>query len=229
MCIRDRLGEQHDDPVHQRRHRATIERLAAQGLLAAVVLEMSDQGASTAALPPTATEGAARTALRWNEAGWPWAPYAPAVMAAVRAGVPVLGGNLPRERLRAAMGDEALDAALGPGARQAQRDAIRTGHCDLLPPSQLDGMVRVQVARDRSLAQAITSSAVPGKTVVLLAGRGQVARDAHGPSRAVAGLAGVRRGAGHRPLRAAARADAAAADVLTRAATHACGSRPRAC
>ena len=168
------LGEQHDDPVHQREHRATIDRLAAQGRLAAVVLEMADQGASTASLPPTATEEAARTALRWNQAAWPWGPYAPAVMAAVREGVPVLGGNLPRERLRGAMGDGALDATLGPEAWQAQRDAIRAGHCDLLPASQLDGMVRVQVARDRSLAHAIVSAAVPGKTVVLLAGRGHV-------------------------------------------------------
>ena len=42
--------------------------------------------------------------LAWDDAGWPWAAYGPAVMAAVRAGVPVLGANRPRSRMREDMG-----------------------------------------------------------------------------------------------------------------------------
>ncbi len=64
-----------------------------------------------------------RAALHWNEQAWPWAPYAPAVMAAVAAGVPVLGANLPRDQMRAAMVDASLEGTLDAAAVEAQREA----------------------------------------------------------------------------------------------------------
>jgi uncharacterized iron-regulated protein len=89
------VGEQHDAAEHHRLERALVETLAARGQLAALVLEMADAGQSTASLTRGADEADVRTALAWNDAAWPWLSYGPAVMAAVRAGVPVLGGNLP--------------------------------------------------------------------------------------------------------------------------------------
>jgi uncharacterized iron-regulated protein len=168
------LGEQHDDPQHQERHRAVVQALAAQGRLAALALEMAEQGTSTAGLPRDAGEAAVRAALRWDEAAWPWAAYGPAVMAAVAAGVPVLGANLPRGAMHAAMADAALDATLDPQALADQREAIRTGHCDLLPATQLAPMARIQLGRDRAMAATLAQAAVPGRTVVLLAGAGHV-------------------------------------------------------
>jgi uncharacterized iron-regulated protein len=169
------LGERHDDPVHQRHHRDVVQTLAARGRLAAVALEMAEQGTSTAGLPRQADESAARAALQWNEEAWPWAAYGPAVMAAVGAGVPVLGANLPRSQMRAAMQDGRLDGTLDAQALAAQREAVRAGHCDLLPERQLEPMVRVQVARDRAMAQTVERALVPGRTVVLIAGAGHVA------------------------------------------------------
>jgi uncharacterized iron-regulated protein len=171
------LGEQHDDPAHQRLHRKAIETLVARGRLAAVALEMSEQGASTAALPPSADESDVRTALRWDDRAWPWAAYGPAVMAAVRAGVPVLGANLPRTRMRNAMTDARLDTLLDPSALAAQQDAIRTGHCNLLPAAQIGPMTRVQIARDEAMASSLAAAHQPGKTVVLLAGAGHVDKE----------------------------------------------------
>jgi uncharacterized iron-regulated protein len=168
------LGEQHDAPTHQEMHRRAIEALGARGALAAVALEMADQGRSTAGLPRDAGEAAVRTALQWSDAGWPWQAYGPAVMAAVRAGVPVIGANLPRSQMRPAMADAALDTAVPDDVLQAQRAAVREGHCGLLPDRQIAPMARVQIARDRTMAQAIAQAAVPGKTVVLLAGAGHV-------------------------------------------------------
>ncbi len=172
------LGEQHDVPEHQRLHRDTVQALAARGQLAAVALEMADQGASTQGLPRDADEAAVRQALRWNEAGWPWAAYGPTVMAAVRAGVPVLGANLPRGQMRAAMIDESLDARLPAPALARQREAIRTGHCDLMPPTQIAPMARIQIARDRAMAdtvsQAVQTPVQPARTVVLVAGHAHV-------------------------------------------------------
>lgn len=168
------LGERHDDPGHQRRHREVVHALAAQGRLAAVALEMADEGRSTAGLARDADEAAVRAALQWNERAWPWQAYGPVVMAAVGAGVPVLGANLPRELMRQAMGDAALDQALDASALAAQREAIRAGHCDLLPAQHLGPMVRVQIARDRAMARTVNSAVSPGKSVLLLAGAGHV-------------------------------------------------------
>jgi uncharacterized iron-regulated protein len=168
------LGEQHDASGHRRLQRQVVEMLASRGRLAALALEMAEQGGSTAGLGASASEEQVRSALHWNEAGWPWPTYAPVVMAAVRAGVPVLGANLPRSQMPAAMRDSSLDAKLSGPALKAQQQAIRTGHCGLLPESQVAPMTRIQIARDRSMAQVLEKAIVPGKTVVLIAGKGHV-------------------------------------------------------
>ena len=170
------LGEQHDAPEHQQIHAEVVQTLAQQGRLAALALEMADTGTSTAGLPRDANEDAVQKALQWNDKGWPWKHYGPAVMAAVQAGVPVLGANLPRARMRDAMADATLDARLPPPALLAQQEAIRTGHCNLLPETQTLPMTRIQVAKDVSMARTMEQAAQPGKVVVLMAGSGHVDR-----------------------------------------------------
>jgi uncharacterized iron-regulated protein len=172
------FGEQHDQPDQQRQVAAEVQALATRGELAAVVLEMAEQPHRTTAVARDASEAAVREALRWQ--GWPWEPYAPLVMNAVRAGVPVLGGNLPRAEMRAAMADASLDALVDAAGRAALGEAVRVGHCELLPAAQLPGMVRIQIARDRALAHAVAEawrSAPAGSTVLLLAGAQHVSRD----------------------------------------------------
>jgi uncharacterized iron-regulated protein len=169
------IGEQHDAEAHPRIHERWVSTLAQRGALGAVTLEMAERGTSTAGLPRTASEAEVRDALKWNKGNnWPWERYGPAIMAAVRAGVTVLGGNLPREQLREAMKDETLDVLLPGPAMKAQQQSIRRGHCDMLPETQVQPMTRVQIARDVAMAQTISSSVAPGKTVVLLAGSGHV-------------------------------------------------------
>ncbi|MBL0421156.1 ChaN family lipoprotein [Ramlibacter sp. AW1] len=168
------LGEQHDAPQHKRWHHETVRDLARRERLAALALEMAERGASTAHLPREASQEQVRAALRWEERAWPWAAYGPAVMEAVRAGVPVIGVNLPRAHMRAAMADANLERALPAEALARQQTAVREGHCDLLPESQVLPMVRVQIARDRSMAEGVAAAATRGRTVVLLAGSGHV-------------------------------------------------------
>lgn len=170
------LGEQHDAPEHQQLQRDTVNRLAARGQLAAVVMEMAERGQGTAGLPANASPAQAQAALRWNDAAWPWQAYGPVVMAAVQAGVPVLGGNLPRSAMRAAMQDATWDIRLPSAALQRQYTALREGHCGLLPETQIAPMARIQIARDASMAQAVQAALEPGKTVVLVAGSGHVLR-----------------------------------------------------
>jgi uncharacterized iron-regulated protein len=182
------LGEQHDAADHQQVHRIVVEALAAKNSLAALALEMASQGQSTVALASNASEDAVRQALQWNNAGWPWSAYGPAVMAAVRAGVPVIGANLPPAQLRQAMARTELDAVLAAPALKAQQQNIRTGHCDLLPESQIAPMTRVQIARDLAMADTLAKAVQAGKTVVLLAGGGHVDRSLGVPLHLAPGL-----------------------------------------
>jgi len=172
------FGEQHDQPDQQRQVAAEVQALAGQGQLAAVVLEMAELPHRTSALPRDASEAAVRDALQWQ--GWPWEPYAAVVMNAVRAGVPVLGGNLPRAEMRAAMADTTLDARVDDAVRGVLTEAVRNGHCKLLPASQEPGMVRIQVARDQAMARVAAEalrSAPAASTVLLLTGAQHASRD----------------------------------------------------
>lgn len=170
------VGEQHDAPAHHELEQQIVSSLASRGLLAAVALEMAEVGASTARLLPSSTEEQARRALKWDDKAWPWTAYGPAVMTAVRAGVPVLGANLPRDQMPASMNDGKLDARLPGPALKAQQQGIRIGHCNLLPESQITPMTRIQIAKDITMADTVHQLLLPGKTVVLLAGNGHVDR-----------------------------------------------------
>lgn len=182
------LGEQHDAAEHQNIEQQVVAHLAARGLLAAVALEMADTGVSTAALQADASEEQVRQALQWKDKGWPWSAYGPAVMSAVRAGVPVVGANLPRTQMPASMADSTLDQRLPGQALKAQQQGIRLGHCQLLPESQITPMARIQIAKDISMAAAIQQAARPGKVVLLLAGNGHVDRQLGVPQHLPAGL-----------------------------------------
>ena len=183
------LGEQHDAPDHQRLEREAVQALAARGQLAGLVLEMAERGHSTAGLPRDASEAQVRQALQWNDAAWPWKAYGPVAMAAVAAGVPVWGGNLPRAGMCAAMAEAAWDAHLPAPALQRQYQALREGHCGLLPETQIAPMARVQIARDASLARTAQEALRPGRTVLLVAGGGHVLRSLGVPTHWPAGLA----------------------------------------
>ncbi|MBW8890856.1 MAG: ChaN family lipoprotein [Burkholderiales bacterium] len=153
------LGEQHDAPEHHTIERETVEALASRGQLAALLLEMAEEGHSTLRLDAAATEAQVRDALAWNDKAWPWQSYGPVVMAAVRA-----------------MADVSLDVQLNGEAYTAQQDAVREGHCKLLPEPQIVPMTRIQVGRDRAMAQAIVKARQPGKTVLLVSGAGHATK-----------------------------------------------------
>lgn len=182
------LGEQHDAAEHQHIHQHVVARLAVNGKLGALALEMAETGRSTAALKSNSTQLQVQQALGWNNKSWPWAAYGPAVMVAVKAGVPVLGANLPAAQIQEAMADTRLDGQLPGPALKAQQQGIRIGHCGLLPESQISPMTRIQVARDISMARTIAQAALPGKTVVLLAGSGHVNRELGVPQHLPTGM-----------------------------------------
>jgi uncharacterized iron-regulated protein len=181
------FGEQHDQPDQQRQVAQAIRELAQRGELAAVVMEMVEQGHNTTSLTRDADEQSVRAALAWS--GWPWNAYADVVMSTVRAGVPMYGGNLPKADQALSMANRALDDLLSDPVRELMRQAVREGHCGLLPQSAEAGMVRIQIARDRSMAEVVdslVSTALVNKRVVILAGAQHAARDRGVPIHLVA-------------------------------------------
>jgi len=169
------FGEQHDQPDHQNQTAGAVAELGSRGRLAALVIEMAERGHNTTGLPRDADAARVRETLAWS--GWEWPVYEGVVMAAVRAGVPVLGGNLPRTALRETMADASRDALLDAGARERLTEAVREGHCGLLPAEQEPGMVRVQIGRDQSLAATVIEALRPGQQVILLTGAQHASRD----------------------------------------------------
>jgi uncharacterized iron-regulated protein len=173
------LGEQHDAPDHQRIERELVSALIARGKLSALALEMAPQGGSTTGLSRDASEDVVRSALQWVEKDWPWATYGPVAMIAVRAGVLVLGANLPSAQRGTMREQRELDMLLPGPALKAQQQNIRIGHCDALPESQITPMTRIQIARDRSMVQTLMQAREKtraGELVLLLAGAQHVDR-----------------------------------------------------
>ena len=182
------IGEQHDAVAHQRVQQGLVATLAGRGQLAALALEMADSGQSTAGLPAGASEEQTRRLLNWNNEAWPWTAYGPVVMTAVRAGVPVLGANLPRSDMRASMADSQLDLRLPAPALKAQQQLIRQGHCDLLPEGQITPMTRIQISRDRRMADTLAKAVQPGKVVMLISGSVHADKQLGVPQHLPAGL-----------------------------------------
>ena len=182
------LGEQHDAVAHQRVQQGLVATLAGRGQLAALALEMADSGTSTAGLPSDASPEQVRASLKWDDTAWPWVAYGPVVMSAQRAGVPVLGANLPRSDMRASMADSQLDLRLPAPAFKAQQQLIRQGHCDLLPEGQITPMTRIQIARDRRMADTLAKAVQPGKVVVLISGSVHADKQLGVPQHLPAGL-----------------------------------------
>lgn len=172
------LGEQHDAPSHPGLHAQAVQELIAKRQLGALVLEMANTHARTNTRQSHASEAQIQAALGWNAQTWPWEHYRAAIMAAVRAGVPVVGGNLPQPKLRAAMQAPDYASLFTAQAWQGHLNAIRSGHCDMLPTAQLEPMARAQVARDVEMANTLLSearhTAAQGKTIALLAGSGHL-------------------------------------------------------
>jgi uncharacterized iron-regulated protein len=172
------LGEQHDAPSHPGLHARALQELIERRQLGALVLEMANTQARTDTREPQASEAQVQAALGWSAQAWPWEHYRAAVMAAVRAGVPVVGGNLPPSKLRASMQAPDYASLFTAQAWQGHLDAIRSGHCNMLPTAQLEPMARAQVARDLEMANTLLSETRPavaqGKTIVLLAGSGHL-------------------------------------------------------
>lgn len=180
------LGETHDNADHHALQAWMVRRLAARGRVPDLAFEMipADKAAIAAGWRGDA-EGLGK-ALDWEKSGWPdWGLYRPIAQAGLEAGGRVAAANLAREDTRRLARREApelagrlgLDRPLAAEAQAAMTTEIAEGHCNMLPPQALPGMVLVQRARDAAMADALRKLQEDGRFAVLIAGSGHVRRD----------------------------------------------------
>ena len=209
------LGERHDHPDHHALQARIVTALVARGRRPAVAFEMldaDDAPAIAAALADTNEDGAARaealrSAVRWDESGWPdWALYAPVFEAALAAELPIVPANLAPAEVRALRrgGADALtparraelglDEPLDPETFRALAEQIREAHCGHAPAdAALGRMVDIQRAWNAQLALALVTAAGAGTGrsagdhgAVLIAGAEHVRHDRGVPRRLAA-------------------------------------------
>jgi uncharacterized iron-regulated protein len=183
------MGEVHDNPdAHAYRLRDLRVAIDA-GWRPAILMEQFDLDRQAELTKAWQTCKQAQCVInRVGQKGWQWPLYEPLIQLALDRRLPLIAANLSRDQLREVMknGYKAvfdsttiksygLDKPLAQPWLDTQREAIRVGHCNMLPEQMIDPMVSGQAARDIQFAELIAQYAKQG--VVLIAGNGHVRRD----------------------------------------------------
>ena len=173
------LGELHDNRVHHASRGQLIARLAGTGRT--VVAEHLPQGEPVSFASDTRAD---LVAAGFDPAGWEWPAHEKLYESIRASGIPLVGGNLPREqaqrifmqgvtalpdRMAQTYEKSRLDAA---AEKALDRDLI-DGHCGKLPDRYL---LRMRFAQ-RMTDIALSHSLLDHKPSVLVAGNGHVRKD----------------------------------------------------
>ncbi len=178
------LGEVHDNAAQHALRAAALRLLIAEGARPAIAFEQFDrerQADIDRARRERPGDVDYLIAQGKGAPSWNWPLYRPFIQLALDHDLPIVAANLSRgEAMRLAMDTASTGAgspydSLSADFRRAHEDMIAKGHCNLLPTAALPGMAVAQVARDRTLAQALGTWA--GRGVVLLTGNGHARTD----------------------------------------------------
>ena len=188
------LGERHDNRDHHRLQALLIRELqAASPRPRVVAFEMIAGDRQLAAVEHLkARPGDAAglgAAVGWSALGWPdWALYQPIAEAALAAGAQIVAADLSQAQKRAVFRDgpgvlqtamvrrTGLDRRLPEPLAAGLAQELRDAHCGEVPDAVVEGMFRVQRARDAMMADRLAT--VGGRAGgVLIAGNGHVRND----------------------------------------------------
>ncbi|SDG84758.1 ChaN family lipoprotein [Roseospirillum parvum] len=186
------LGEVHDNPDHHRLQAWMLAQLVERGRHPGLAVEMirPDQ---TLPDPLPESPDALAQALDWANTGWPeFALYRPLFATALEARLPLLPANLAAEQLRTTA-RQGVVAGLGEARAQNLgltepmpadlaahlAEAVRRGHCGLMPEKAIPAMAQTQRARDAVMAEALIAAREhsPSRQGVLIAGTGHLRSD----------------------------------------------------
>lgn len=180
------LGEVHDNPHHHERRGELLAALKPLSpVLVAEHLEIGKTFASSSNLQQDLE------AAGFNAKGWRWPLHQPLFESAVQNGVPLIGGNIPRETARDVV-RKGLDvlpadlqtlitkAPLDADAQKTLDDSLIQGHCGHMSEAMLPGMRLAQRARDAAMFSALRHADL--RPAILVAGNGHVRKDYGIPS-----------------------------------------------
>lgn len=175
------LGEVHDEPLHHLRRAELIKALSAQNpMVVAEQLEAGKQVHYSAHLAEDLAQ-AGFDAKVWN-----WDVYVPLFSTLATEQIPLVGGNLPLDKVRqiAKQGEVALPnmlaaniqaAPLSDAAQATLAADLEAGHCGHLPKALLPNFILAQRVRDASMLNSMQQARQT--SVILLAGNGHVRKD----------------------------------------------------
>lgn len=177
------LGEKHDNPDHHILQLNFVSFLLENNRLTQITFEMMD-GSSQSILNDIHNENISslddlRAYLEWDEEGWNWSFYSSLLNAAYTGGIPIVAGNINNERMREVYGLDSLPDefdVLDERTREQLLFDIDESHCGMLPESQFPAMVRVQQARDYSMALSMAARRDEG-VGILIAGNYHARQD----------------------------------------------------
>lgn len=172
------LGEVHDNASQHALRAAALRLLVERGARPAIAFEQFDrerQDAIDRARRERPRDVDYLIAQAQGAPSWRWELYRPFIALALEYDLPIVAANLSRAAAMKVATSAAPGDALPAEFLRVHEEAIAKGHCNLLPPEALPGMARAQIARDRTLAEAIAPYA--GRGVVLLTGNGHVRTD----------------------------------------------------
>ncbi len=177
------LGEKHDNPDHHAIQLSIVEFLLREQRVGSLTLEMMDESVGEALdqlyEQATLDENALKSYLSWDDEGWDWDFYGPIIASAYSARVNIVAGNISRATVGAVYGDEnavAVNGILSSSAEEQLLLDIDESHCGQLPASQFPAMMRVQQARDLTMADSMARPE-SGEVAVLIAGNYHIRQD----------------------------------------------------
>ncbi len=184
------MGEVHDNPVAHARRFDVVQQWVVQGWRPTILMEQFDRDTQAQLDEALARCDTAQCVFKqpWVQP-WDWALYAPVLELALDHNLPIVAANVSRNDANAVV-TKGYSAALDPNTidqfnlnqplpvdlQQAQQEAIESGHCNMLPATVAQKMVRAQVARDVFMAQLLIAQFNQGRPVLLIAGNGHVRR-----------------------------------------------------
>lgn len=181
------MGEVHDHAGVHRLRLAELQAMVEAGWRPAIAMEQFDTSSQARLADAQARCGLDATCIidaAGGRSGWDWAFYAPVIVLAQRHGLPLLAANLSRDAAMTIARGQKLEGKDGERLARypeapaevlaGQIEAVRRGHCDLLPAKLLPGMARAQIARDQMMADVVLEA---GRDAVLLAGNGHLRKD----------------------------------------------------
>lgn len=175
------IGEKHDNPDHHQIQKRLLNKLL-QRNETRIVFEMLDNKQNTALeqLKPSDNLKQIKSKLNWSDSGWNWSDYGPLIQSAAQQQSEIRSGNIARPQLQEIYRNGPASIVKSDRFRsfssvtQEVRDTIQQlvyeSHCKTMPLEHMTPMVNIQIARDASMASAMTDKISDRQHSILIAG-----------------------------------------------------------